>query len=118
MSELMDRFSSYGGDVDGVMDRFMGDEELFIGCLAQFAQSDELDTLEECVMREAYEEAFEAAHALKGVTGNLGLTPLFDKVCVLVEALRAHDYSNVKEQLNDVLDGRKEFVAVYEEMTK
>ena len=32
--------------------------------------------------------AFEAAHTLKGVTGNMGLTPLYDAVCTIVEPLR------------------------------
>ena len=32
--------------------------------------------------------AFEAAHTLKGVAGNLGLKPLYDAVCHIVEPLR------------------------------
>ena len=36
----------------------------------------------------AYEEAYKCAHALKGVVGNLGLTPIFEKVSALVEELR------------------------------
>ena len=33
-------------------------------------------------------KAFEAAHTLKGVTGNMGLTPLYAALCTLVEPLR------------------------------
>ncbi|MBR5658308.1 MAG: Hpt domain-containing protein, partial [Lachnospiraceae bacterium] len=33
--------------------------------------------------------AFEAAHALKGVLGNLSLTPLYEIVCEITELLRA-----------------------------
>ncbi len=33
--------------------------------------------------------AFEAAHTLKGVAGNLGLTPLYEAVCAIVEPLRS-----------------------------
>jgi len=35
-----------------------------------------------------YEEAYKCAHALKGVVGNLGLTPIFENVSALVEELR------------------------------
>ena len=40
--------------------------------------------------------AFEAAHALKGVTGNLALTPIYEPVQVVTELLRSRtetDYS-------------------------
>ena len=40
-------------------------------------------------MKKNYKEAFEAAHSLKGVLGNLSLTPLYDKVCEITELLRA-----------------------------
>ena len=33
--------------------------------------------------------AFEAAHALKGMTGNLALTPLYEPLCRITELLRA-----------------------------
>ena len=45
--------------------------------------------------------AFEAAHTLKGVTGNMGLTPLYDAVCTIVEPLRTgedrEDYTKMYE---------------------
>ena len=37
------------------------------------------------------DSAFEAAHTLKGVAGNLGLTSLFEAVRVIVEPLRARE---------------------------
>ena len=47
--------------------------------------------------------AFEAAHTLKGVTGNMGLTPLYDAVCTIVEPLRTRedreDYTKMYEDV-------------------
>lgn len=38
-----------------------------------------------------YTAAFEAAHTLKGVVGNMGLTPLYQAVCEIVEPLRKRE---------------------------
>ena len=37
------------------------------------------------------ESAFAAAHTLKGVTANMGLTFLYQAVCMIVELLRARE---------------------------
>ncbi len=58
-------------------------------------------------MKKKYDEAFEDAHALKGVAGNLHLTSLYDAISQLVEPLRQKDfnkdydalYNAVKEKL-------------------
>ena len=116
MSSFLEKFAAYGGDVDGVMDRFMEDEELLMTCLKQFVDADEMEVLKDDIEKKDYKHAFETAHALKGVTGNLGLTPLYDTVCVLVESLRAGIYDHVDEQFNAVEEKRKEFVVAYEQM--
>ena len=49
-----------------------------------------------------YRRAFEAAHGLKGDTGNLSLTPLYEAVCLLVEDLRpAYAGASVRAGLAD-----------------
>lgn len=116
MSFFLEQFEKYGADVQGVMDRFLDDEELLMTCLDQFADGNEFEGLQEALNIKDYDKSFEIAHALKGVSGNLGLTPLFNSICVLVEALRAKEYEHIEEQLNDVLEKRKEFVKTYEEM--
>ena len=116
MSLFTEKFALYGADVEGVMDRFMEDEELLISCLDQFVEEDELQKLKECLDKKDYDEAFEVAHALKGVTGNLGLIPLYTATCELVESLRAHVYTHVEEQFENVKRKREEFVNAYEQM--
>ncbi|SFQ16198.1 Hpt domain-containing protein [Lachnospiraceae bacterium XBB1006] len=116
MSTFLEKFTAYGADVDGVMDRFMEDEDLLMMCLDQFVADDEVTQLEEYMGKEDYKQAFEVAHALKGVTGNLGLTPLFNATCTLVESLRHEQYANVNEELRTVVQKREEFVKAYEDM--
>ena len=49
--------------------------------------------------------AFQAAHTLKGVSGNLGLTPLYEVVCDIVEPLRhgekRSDYPAMLEKIEE-----------------
>ena len=49
--------------------------------------------------------AFQAAHTLKGVSGNLGLTPLYEAVCDIVEPLRhgekRSDYPAMLEKIEE-----------------
>lgn len=117
MSKLLEGLRDYGADVDGVLDRFMDDEELFLSCLSEFVEGDDFEALIKTLESKSYDDAFEVAHALKGVTGNLGLLPLFNSVCVLVEALRAHEYTDIESKLQDVLNKKDEFLACYKEIS-
>lgn len=98
MSGVLDKCRAYGADVDGTMDRLLNDEELFESCLRSFSKDEGFAGLKCAIEEKDYKAAFEHAHALKGVAGNLGLTPLFQAISELVEALRQDDYSNVDAQ--------------------
>ena len=43
-----------------------------------------------------------AAHALKGVLGNLSLTPLYEKVCEITELLRARTETDYAPLLSEI----------------
>lgn len=66
-------------------------------CLTAFVADPAFGALDDAITREDYNQAFDQAHALKGVAGNLGLTPLYKTLCEIVEPLRASDYANIKE---------------------
>ena len=56
--------------------------------------------------------SFEAAHDLKGISANMGITPVFDLVVVLVEELRAGRMpDNAMEMYQKLLDMRDELKA-------
>ena len=118
MSRLLDELKNYGADVDGVMDRFMEDEELLEACLDEYLLEDEYSILKKCIDEHRYEDAFEVAHALKGVVGNLGLVPLFEATCIVVEALRAKDYSDIDNLFNKASAANDTFVNMYKGLKK
>ena len=49
-----------------------------------------------------YRALFAAAHTLKGVTGNLSLTPLFELACTITEATRNSDDVNLDKEINEL----------------
>lgn len=98
MNDWMKRLEEYGADVTGALERLGGDKELYQVCIEMLWQ----DELYEVLWKQwqqakqgqgsfCMEATFDAAHTLKGVTANLGLTPLYHTLSELVEALRKKD---------------------------
>lgn len=88
MSVLTDRLRAEGADMDGAMNRLLNDEELYATCFGYFMDDPSFAALGTALDSKDYAAAFEAAHSLKGVAGNLGLTRLYQLSGGLVEPLR------------------------------
>ena len=88
MSGFKEIFEAYGGDYGITMARFINNEEMYMKFLDKFFEDDSISRLHTALEGNDLKGAFEAAHTLKGGAGNMGLTPLFDKVCAIVEPLR------------------------------
>jgi HPt (histidine-containing phosphotransfer) domain-containing protein len=56
--------------------------------------------------------AFEAAHALKGSSGNLALTPIYAPVSEMTDLLRARIRTDYTEGLKAVLEARDRLQAI------
>ena len=80
-----------GVDVDEVLDRFMGNEALMLKFLLRFPADENFSKLRQAMARHDAAGAFEAAHTLKGVTGNLSLKALYQLLIPLVEDLPRGD---------------------------
>lgn len=77
-----------GADVEATLKRFMGNDAIYLKFLGKFPNDPNYANLGTNMESGNFEEAYKCAHALKGVVGNLGLTPIFDNVSILVEELR------------------------------
>lgn len=83
-------YAALGGDLEGVRSRLLTDEriEKFIGIFAEDPSYGNLRTaLDEGDMK----EAFRAAHTMKGISRDLGFTPLFEISCEFSDVLRPND---------------------------
>ncbi|MEF9971731.1 MAG: Hpt domain-containing protein [Oscillospiraceae bacterium] len=103
MDKIIEKLKEYGADVDGAMRRFLDDEELYKSCFVIFLEDKAFLKLEEALAVEDYEKAFECAHTLKGVAGNMGLNPIYKVICDMVEALRSKEYSGLQSFNRELL---------------
>lgn len=118
VSDFRQIFEAYGGDYTATIKRFVGNEKMYLRILNMLFANENLQNLQDSVEQEDWDGAFAAAHTLKGVTGNLGLQPLYAAVCAIVEPLRSKEkadyrtlYANIAaefsraERLRDALRG-------------
>lgn len=83
--------------------RFLGNETTFQKFLGRFLNDKSLEKLKDCLEKKDYENAFVAAHTLKGTCGNLAIDGLYNVVCPLVEALRHNEYNDIDKLIEDVV---------------
>lgn len=113
MSSFQEEVYAYGADYQAIIERFMGDETLYLKFLNMLPQDTNLRKLGDSLRAENLSDAFEAAHTLKGVAGNLALTPLYQAVSAIVEPLRAGerqtDYIGLYETIQTEFQRADEF---------
>ena len=98
----IEKLAAYGADTKTGLERCMGQEAFYIRLAGMILQEENFDKLEQAIAAGDFKGAFSAAHALKGVTGNLALTPLYDPVQESTELLRAEtdmDYTDLMNQI-------------------
>lgn len=91
INRLQEELAKWGCDMVGAMERFLQDEEFYRACLQEVVADSAFSTLGAALKEQDAKRAFECAHMLKGVVGNLGLTPLYEQTVKLVEPLRQGD---------------------------
>lgn len=97
------------GDYQAALTTMMMDD--FIKrMLGKFVQTSAAPAMFEAYEKKDYPAVFAAAHSLKGVTGNLALTSLFNKIVPIVEATRNVDAGTPV----DIDEAMKEYKKEYE----
>lgn len=84
----VDSLRAYGANVDEGLNRCMNDEGFYLRMVALALEDNNFDRLKAAMDAGDSRAAFEAAHALKGSTGNVSLTPIYGPLCQLTELLR------------------------------
>lgn len=89
MSILIDQLKDYGCDIDEAMSRFLNNEAFYERCFLKFLDDTTFEGLGAVLSTQSVSDSFDMAHNLKGVSANLGITPLYNEVSEMVESLRA-----------------------------
>ena len=88
---LQECYAALEGDYQEVLGRLYS-EALVQKFVGKFLSDKSFQLLQDTLKAEDYEEAFRAAHTLKGVTQNLSFTRLYQSSHEITEALRTKDY--------------------------
>lgn len=84
----IDSLRAYGANVDEGLARCLNNEAFYLRMVNMALADGNFDKLAAAMAAQDSPAAFEAAHALKGSTGNVSLTPIYGPICQLVELLR------------------------------
>lgn len=108
VNELLCDLRNNETDLDGVIDRFSGDDLFYATCVSLFLEDRTMSELESALDTRSWDDAFTAAHALKGLAGNLGFIPLFHACAEIVVQIRDGHTANIPEayeKLRECYDG-------------
>lgn len=87
----LDALTAYGANTAEGLARCMNNEPFYLRMVDMALQDRNFDALKAAMDAGDARAAFEAAHALKGLIGNVALTPIYGPVCALTELLRGKD---------------------------
>lgn len=92
---LKECYEALGGSYESVLGRMLS-ERLVQKFTLKFTEDKSFQLLKESLESKNYEEAFRAAHTIKGVCQNLGFDRLLESSSSLTEALRNKQYEDVE----------------------
>lgn len=105
-----------GADYEDVLQRLLDDKRIK-KYLGKLLDSNELQQFEDCLVMENYEEAFRHMHNIKGLSLNMGLSPLHKSSDILCEALRGGKPAvDVEPLLQDVKKDYETIAAAIQEL--
>ncbi len=107
-----------GVDVDEALGRFMDNEALMMKFLLRFPGDGNFHLLRQAMAERDIRGAFEAAHTLKGVTGNLSMKGFYKLISALVEDLRGEDYETASGKMAELEARYAHITAALEELAQ
>lgn len=102
----IDNLREIGVKPEDGLKRCMDNEEFYLTLVKTVPGDDKFQRLQEALEQQDLDTAFEAAHALKGVLGNLSLTPLSEPVMEITELLRSRTEMDYTPLLTKIMEQR------------
>lgn len=102
----LDSLRDFGANVDEGLQRCMGMDSFYLEMVELGLSDERFESLGKAIEEKNLDEAFEMAHALKGVIGNLALTPLYDTLCDITEHLRGREEMDYKPVYDKIMEQR------------
>ena len=99
---IQECYEAIGGNYEAVYQRMMKKEALIMKFTKKFLNDGSFNSLEENLKAGNIEEAFRAAHTLKGVAQNLAFEALYKPSSELAEILRSGSTEGSEELMAEI----------------
>lgn len=109
---LLMKLENAGNDVVGATARFGNNEALYIKCLKMFIHDENHANLRVAVEENRLDDVFKISHALKGSSGNLGLTAYFQQISFLSDSLKRSEPIDINAVLTGIESSYKELLDI------
>ncbi len=96
----INKLKELGCEVNEGLNRCLNNEDFYLKLVNRALDDNKLPELKNAIVIKDFDKAFEIAHALKGVYGNLSLTPLYDIIYEITELLRAKKDVDYKDLID------------------
>ena len=100
-----------GADVESGLSRCLGKEDLYLKLVNMGLCDAKFEELGPALEAGDLDKAFELCHALKGVIGNLAITPLYDDLSAMTEKLRGREAADYSVMYSDILEIRSKLLS-------
>lgn len=108
----VDKLRAFGANTEEGLQRCINNEQFYTRLVIKAANDTTYDKLKEALDGKDYQTAFDLAHSLKGVLGNLAITPLFTPVSEITELLRTKTDTDYSGYIKTILQKRDELLAL------
>ncbi len=110
----IDALRAFGANVDEGLARCMNNEAFYLRLVKKAADDGCFDSLVHALEAHDKSAAFDAAHNLKGVMGNLSITPIYDPASQMTELLRSGADADYQALLTAVMEQKNRLKALCE----
>ena len=102
----IEKLQAFGANTAEGLSRCFGNTDLYLRLVSMVIEEENFSRLEQVAASGDLQRAFEAAHALKGVLGNLSLTPLYEPIVEITELLRVKADADYNARIRTLLQKR------------
>jgi HPt (histidine-containing phosphotransfer) domain-containing protein len=99
-SELFTALEKLNVDVNGTVERFVGNDDLYVKFLMEFAETERFPDIYQALENRNTQGLIMLVHKLKGVGGNLGMPDIYTLGEEIIEQLNANSYDGLDEKLH------------------
>ncbi len=112
--QLYEDLTMWGAKPSEAIRRMLGDEEIFLRLLFDFADSKDWYDLNNLLSLGEYKDAFVISHRMKGSCADLALIPLYDCLSAVTDDLRGGVHVTLDKDYEELMCTRESLIELLE----